>query len=160
MTALGGMVACGKRGGFSFIESRKVDIYSMECPKNYEPCSPFTKPAETVCIKKGSDKADCPIIDILVIDQSFEPTWQIRGYKTTEKSYPYNGDSTTKIAFSKTTARLLDKRSNDPIIGFAINTNIPCYGYDSDRLILNNDQMSKIKFTIEKEVEPTVAEER
>ena len=68
MTSFGGMVACGKRGGFSFIESRKVDAFSMECPQNYEPCSDKTKPSETVCIKIGSNKANCPIIDILVID--------------------------------------------------------------------------------------------
>ena len=39
MTSLSGMTACGRRGGPNFVETVRVDPYTLECPQGLEPCS-------------------------------------------------------------------------------------------------------------------------
>lgn len=68
MTADGGIVICGKRGGPNFIETVRVNPGSLKCPKGFTPCSELTPPSETVCVEIDADKeSKCPIIDLFAI---------------------------------------------------------------------------------------------
>ena len=125
------------------------------CPVGYEPCSEKTSESETVCWPVGDSKENCPILDIIIISNDFEKGWLEQGYKTTRNSFPPLGSkesiSTTKIAFSKLQSRDETEGGQEPIIGSAMNTFIPCFGHNSERLILGGDEMEKAKFSIEKE---------
>ena len=91
MTSIGGMTACGKRGGPSFIDTVRVDAETFDCPAGYEPCSKETTASETICWPLSESKADCPIIDILVISTENEERWNSKGYVTTENIFVANG---------------------------------------------------------------------
>ena len=69
MTAINGMVACGKRGGPTFLETVRVDSVLMTCPEGYEPCSVETSPSETICMPLGSDMSECPILDLVIFNE-------------------------------------------------------------------------------------------
>lgn len=67
MTAMTGLIACGKRGGPNFLETIRPDPYTLECPRNYIPCSKFTPANDTVCVKEYERDFECPIIDLFII---------------------------------------------------------------------------------------------
>ena len=67
MTSLSGMTACGRRGGPNFVETVRVDPYTLECPQGLEPCSEFTNANDTVCMEPYKKEYECPIIDLFVI---------------------------------------------------------------------------------------------
>ena len=134
MTSFSGKVACGKRGGPSFINSRRVGAYTWTCPDGFVPCSLTTLPTETVCIEPDKKPADCPILDFIVIHEEAARSYQNIGYSVTEDGYLQDAGYYTKIAFSKNNAR--QQVSAEPIISTAMNTRTPCIGYDRDRLIL------------------------
>ena len=52
MTSITGKIACGKRGGPTFLESIRVDPETEECPRTYVPCSAITEADDTVCVKE------------------------------------------------------------------------------------------------------------
>ena len=69
---------CGTRGGPSFLtmqrpvkkgeDSDKADA-SWSCPKGQVACSSETAPDNTVCVKEGSNEADCPITTVKFVDE-------------------------------------------------------------------------------------------
>ena len=127
----------------------RVDPQTMACPDGYSPCSEETAATETVCWLDNKSKNECPILDIKVISVDKEQLWIDAGYETTRSTWPARsaGNPETKIAFSKTTSNRskgLSGISREPVISSVLNTYIPCYGYDSDRLILSSYQMDKI----------------
>ena len=67
MTSVSGVVACGKRGGTSFLDTVRVDEESRECPNGMVPCSDQTQPSETVCVDPDKIEEQCPILDFFVI---------------------------------------------------------------------------------------------
>ena len=156
MTSISGMTACGKRGGPTLIETVRVDPEKMTCPDGYSPCSEETAATETVCWLENESKRECPILDIKVISVDKEQLWIDAGYETTPNTYPARGtgNSASKIAFSKETSNRHKGQSGtsrEPVISSVLNTYIPCYGYDSDRLILSSYQMDQIQSSIEKD---------
>ena len=78
---------------------------------------------------------------------------QEKGYQIIDEPFLSSG---TVLAYSKTEISQHNFiYSGGPVIGSAINTAHPCSGYGNERLILNDDQSDKFKFSIEKE-DPTV----
>ena len=137
MTNISGMIACGQRGGPSFIETMSTRPISGICPLGYHLCSDQTSPTESVCLPPEFSKdKHCPILDVLVISDSDSEKWRDNGYQITEKGYPTSAESVAKIAFSKTTSRIAGDGPKEPIIHFTMNTFIPCMGYDYERLML------------------------
>ena len=139
MTALSadGLI-CAKRGGPSFIDTIRVEPVTQKCPKGHVPCSPHSSASETVCIAQGQEY-DCPIIDLLFIQEDMVSSMQDLGYTIVKSPSRY-------IAFSKTLGHT-DSDNINPFIGSAINTQQPCYGLDKHRLIIDE---SSIDFTLEK----------
>ena len=137
------MLVCGKRGGPSFVQTVRVNPLYYKCPDGYERCSPHTSHSETICMPYENNKRDCPIIDMLVIAAEQEGMWRNRGYQTTSKTFYSLAGNTfnLKIAFSKRTSRDKTEGSLEPIISATLNTYVPCYGYDSERLILSGHQL-------------------
>ena len=134
----------------------RVNPETMTCPDGYSPCSKETAASETVCWLENKSTNECPILDIKIISVDEEQLWIDAGYKTTLSTWPARGTgySATKIAFSTTTSNRgigSNGVSREPVISSALNTYIPCYGYDSDRLILSSYQMDKIQSPIEKD---------
>ena len=79
MTETYGKIICGKRGGPTFLETVRVEKKTRKCPENYVACSRFTGLTETVCIEP--DKIDdCPIIDLLAINNYSERAWKELDY--------------------------------------------------------------------------------
>ena len=134
MTIDSGMISCGKRGGPTFLETVRVDPLTRECPRGLVPCN-YNSPAdETVCVKEYEWEFECPIVDILLVHE--DNIFQLESeFKITEKGYPNKDEKKTFIAFSKTLTR--ENESYAPIISSAINTGLPCYGPDKDRLIVS-----------------------
>ena len=66
MTTIGGAIICGKRGGPTFTETKRVDNFSLKCPPGTELCSDATSPTNSICIAPES-KSDCPIIDLVIV---------------------------------------------------------------------------------------------
>lgn len=63
--------------------------------------------------------------------------WKQKGYQVTELGYPQEGYDTL-IAFTKVNAR--DLVTSEVVIGSTLSTiDVPCYGFDSDRLVLTPD---------------------
>ena len=50
MTNIAGMIACGKRGGPTFMNTIRVDPVTKECPQDTIPCSPYSDNTSTICI--------------------------------------------------------------------------------------------------------------
>lgn len=46
---------------------KRPDQETSECPTDYEPCSIFTSPANTYCVKLA-DKSNCPITDVKLVE--------------------------------------------------------------------------------------------
>lgn len=153
MTDIGGVTACAKRGGPSLNETVRADAQTFNCPAGYSPCSDKVSPSETVCWPDGESKENCPILDIIIISVDFEESWIRRGYKMTQNTFPNRGPGTsqTKLAFSKLYGRKQVNGQQEPIISTTINTYVPCFGYDNERLILSGDQIAKTFLPFEKE---------
>ena len=45
---------------------KKPDSETLKCPTDHEPCSIFTSPANTYCVKPA-DKSNCPITDVKLV---------------------------------------------------------------------------------------------
>ena len=62
---------CGKRGGYNFLNSTRVDIDNKTCPNGYVPCSNETSPEHTICLpcdQAGREK--CPITMLKIVDKT------------------------------------------------------------------------------------------
>ena len=156
ITSIGGMTACGKRGGPALIQTMRVESRRTTCPAGYSPCSEETKPSETFLRPINENKDEFPILDFKVISVQKEQLYIEAGYKMTTKTYPVNRPDTSanKIALSKTTAnrgKNSFKISREPAISATLKRYMPCYCYDSDRLTLSNYQMDKIQISMEKD---------
>lgn len=153
MSNLNGVIACAKRGGNDFLSSVRPNpknFINIQCPDDYVPCSNLTSRSETICVTK---LANCPILDILLIDESFASTWESKGYTVSDKSFGNSEGTNSKLAFSKTTnTRYGIVGALEPIIDTAMNTFTPCFGYDSERLILSDYQIENAFFKFEKEM--------
>ena len=88
MTSLSGKVACAKRGGPTFLETVRVDPASNECPRGYEPCSPYTSANDTVCVEPYKKEHECPIIDLMVVQDTSIPRMKASGFEVTDEGYP------------------------------------------------------------------------
>ena len=88
MTVISGRLACAKRGGPTFIEQKRVDKKTLQCPEGYQRCSDKTWPSETVCIEQDKLDTDCPIIDLFVINDYEAGLWIKKGFKVSELGYP------------------------------------------------------------------------
>ena len=153
MTAINGKVACAKWGGPTFEDTVRVNAFEYNnCPEGYEPCSPATTASDTVCWPKNMDKSNCPILDIFLVSgkENIE-TFQEQGFLFADGDLEINGFD-TKIAYSKIITRF-PFSSMEPIMSITLNTFLPCFGYESERLILSGpftDDMAD--FTLEKEM--------
>ena len=67
MTSLTSRISCAKRGGPIFLDTVRVESETGKCPRNYVPCSNYTGPTDTVCVKEYSKEFECPILDIFVV---------------------------------------------------------------------------------------------
>lgn len=139
MTKIEDNTACAKRGGPSFNNTIRVNPYELTCPFGYEPCSAFTQPSETVCWLIGKDKSDCPIIDIILVNEREEEAkLKQLGYSFTSQGFDLNEEestTSTRIAFSKQNS-IDNNHSKEAIMSVTLNTFVPCFGYDSERLVL------------------------
>ena len=79
MTNISGMVVCAKRGGPTFMETKRVDPFSLKCPRGTTPCLPNSHPA-TVCLEEEKHSTECPIVDILIIYNKDIEIYENRGY--------------------------------------------------------------------------------
>ena len=105
MTAITDRVACAKRGGSNFLETVRPNYNTLECPRNYVPCSIFTTANDTVCVKEYEKDFECPIIDMFVVHENLIPYLTENGFEVTEDGYVQEGGYKTHIAFSKKTTR-------------------------------------------------------
>ena len=64
-----GQIACGKRGGSNFLEQVKVEPFTKKCPDGLVPCAEITEATDKICVD-ATDMANCPIIDIAIMDNS------------------------------------------------------------------------------------------
>ena len=107
MTSISDKTACGKRGGPTFLETRRVDPETGECPHPLVRCSPITNATDTVCVNEYEREYECPIIDIFVIHENNTQFFEENGFiVTTDGYYQPEGDYMTKIAFSKERTRV------------------------------------------------------
>ena len=86
MTSIYDMVACGKRGGPTYLETVRVDTVTLSCPQGYVPCSEFTIPSDTICIEPERKRLDCPIIDMFLVKDSMVEFWG-ENYEYTNVSF-------------------------------------------------------------------------
>jgi len=49
------------------LETIKVVPETGECPRSYVPCSNYTGPTDTICVKEYEKEFECPIIDLFVV---------------------------------------------------------------------------------------------
>lgn len=68
MNQIKGKVACAKRGGPNFVDSKRVDPKTLKCPYGYVPCSEQQQLTDTICVLPVRLQTDCPIIDLFVTD--------------------------------------------------------------------------------------------
>ena len=149
MTVITDKVACAKRGGATFLNAQRVDPYTFECTTGHVPCSAYTAPSDTICVKPYEKEFECPIIDLFVVHQELIPHLTAHGYQVTEDGYQQDGGFKTHIAFSKSIKR--KEVSHEPIISTALNSVVPCYGTERESLVLGDKGLELIKFPIEKE---------
>lgn len=121
-----GFIACGKRGGPNFLETIRVDLMTKKCPDDLTPCSNFTAPDDTVCVKPYSVRFECPIIDVYIASEAELTDLLKRGYAATKLNYI---NPIKYLVFSKNATRD-SLQVHNPIIGTAINTREPCFGPD------------------------------
>lgn len=101
-----------------------------------------------MCIEPEKFDTDCPIVDIFAVSDTQEASWRDKGYTVTELGYPQDGYS-TKIAFSKTQAR--DSATSEPVISVVITSGTPCYGFDSDKLVIEPEWVNTESYQLEKD---------
>lgn len=98
----------------------------------------MTNPTETtICVK---DLAECPIIDIFVVNEAEIEGWKSKGFEVTRKGFLDTTEegSSNHIAFSKNQTRN-GTDVKDPIISTVMNTREPCFGPEKDGLILTKE---------------------
>ena len=101
MTKIIDVLPCGKRGGSSFIETVRVDPYSWKCPDGLEPCSYFTNPTDTICVKFEDKATQCPILDIFVANETQAEKLDKNAYEVTKEGLLQPDGSYIYLAFSK-----------------------------------------------------------
>lgn len=102
MTSINGKIICGARSGTDFWRQKRVDRYSNQCPEGYSKCSNETSESETVCIsEKRYKEFECPILDLVIINEAYAPTWQSQGYQIAAGSFYDHHNTKVKIAYSK-----------------------------------------------------------
>lgn len=89
----------------------------------------------------------CPIIELSIAsDDNVLDEYLERGFQKT-KSIPSlsseaGGGHSWHFVYSKNaTIGTLGRESHDPIISSAINSGVPCFGRDKDRLILESGEL-------------------
>ena len=112
-----GVIICGKRGGPSFIEMKRVNPITLTCPRGFIPCSTETKATETVCLTPEQVPAECPIIDLVLVSDADLLGWDYVGYTVFD---PPMGNSGLKIAVTKDKFR--NYISGGAIMGIEVNT--------------------------------------
>lgn len=80
MTSISGKIACGKRGGPTFLDSVRVDPVTMECPYPLVPCSKITNATDTICVREYEREYECPIIDVFVIHEDNKSFFEANGF--------------------------------------------------------------------------------
>ena len=93
MTSISGRTACAKRGGPNFLETKRVDAGTGNCPPGLVPCSYFTSMTSTVCMLKAELEEQCPIIDLFVVDETNVPELRENGFTITTGGYTKKGGS-------------------------------------------------------------------
>ena len=88
MTSLTERIACAKRGGPTFLETIRADPGTGDCPRNYVPCSNYTGPTDTVCVREYEKQFECPIIDLFVVQDVARPYFESLGFEVTSMGYP------------------------------------------------------------------------
>ena len=122
MINIHGMVACGKRGGPTYLETVRVDTVTLSCPRGYVPCSEFTIPSDTICIEPERKKPDCPIIDMFLVKESAMNLWK-DSFEFTAKNFGnFSDKDKTRLAYSKTHTRNKVVNNGEPVIDTVINT--------------------------------------
>jgi len=91
MTSISDRTACAKRGGPNFLETKRVDSVTGECPPGLVRCSPWTSRTDTVCMKESELKEKCPIIDLFVVHEAMVPYLKENGFNITTTGYPQEG---------------------------------------------------------------------
>ena len=84
MTKVVDVLPCGKRGGPNFINTVRVDPRTFKCPEGLEPCSFFTNPTDTICMKFEDKATQCPILDIFVANDTQVEQLDKESYEVTE----------------------------------------------------------------------------
>ena len=80
-------IICGKAEGASFMGSVRPNVSTKKCPTNYVPCSEFTSPDNTICVKDTDDKDDvCPITKIVF--QEFDSKDDAKAWASND-TYPW-----------------------------------------------------------------------
>ena len=135
-----GVIICGKRGGPSFIEMKRVNPITLTCPRGFIPCSTETKATETVCLTPEQVPAECPIIDLVLVSDADLLGWDYVGYTVFD---PPMGNSGLKIAVTKDKFR--NYISGGAIMGIEVNTQQPCFGNENQAIILTKKQFTDLE---------------
>ena len=101
MPGIDGIVICGKTGGQSFEQVRRPDFDTESCPEGTKACSTVTSLANTVCYPEDQHEANCPITEMVILDEGTGDSLKINSAYTVLEYRPY--DSSKKyLAYSKT----------------------------------------------------------
>ena len=141
MTNDKGTVICGVRGGPTFLETVRPDFDTRECPKELIPCSSFTSVDDTVCINP-EDVANfkCPIVEILLASEDELDELHEIGYQSTEQVISLATSRMPLHFVFSTNVTTGEEVSGSPIVSSAINTEVPCFGPDYERLVFSTKQ--------------------
>ena len=100
MAKFNGKVICGKRAGDSFVNLVRPDNDDGICPEGTSPCSASTSTFNTVCYPEELHVEQCPITEILVVDQATGD--QLKSNQSyTVLDYNLNDTQSMYLAYSK-----------------------------------------------------------
>ena len=112
-------------------------------------CTIYTNPTDTICIEEDKRETDCPILSLFAVHETEIDSVKQLGYTVTEKGFPQADGSLSHLAFSKEARGY--EFSQSPIIGTELNTQVPCFGPDRERLVIGKENLELVEFPIENE---------
>lgn len=146
LTSLGETTVCGRRGQANFLETIRVNpSKGQTCPGELYSCINRQNVAETACV---SDLNQCPILDMKLVKGNKDTLYE--GYTTLGNFAADEQGNNLNLIFSKTHS---SKGDFQPIVGTEPLTNLekPCFGFDSESLMMDEAQSKNVFLPIESE---------
>ena len=89
MGQFGGKRLCGNLTGYNFLNSKRVDFVTNECPQGFRPCNPNASPDNIICMEESANEnletkakqgtsffSRCPINEIQIRAKTSVPDWK------------------------------------------------------------------------------------